>query len=435
MNEGDRFASDEGRTHWLRHACEWSFLGAKPKRLGVAVSGGSDSMALLDLMAWHCAEKGIEIFAVTVDHGLRAEAKDEIALVAKYCAKRGVPHSVLRWEWDGQGNLQGKARKARYALISAWAERKGVDVVALGHTQDDQAETVLMRLARQSGVDGLAGMSRRFERNGLVWIRPFLFGLERSDLQDYLTSQGILWCNDPTNEDDSFERVRARRAMAALSEIGIDSETLWMVASNADAARSALDHYAWREVAENEIVTMDHGDLIFPEHFLTPRTQVPAEVGRRILIGALKWMSGAEYPPRRSAIIGIDVGLMDADRHTVAGCLISRIKAKRRIDQKLRITREYNAVKDTTSSTDTLWDGRWVLDGPHDADLQVRALGEAVKDCPDWRETGLPRQSLLATPAIWRGEELVAAPVAGLKNGWEATATGRGSFAQFLLSR
>jgi len=392
-------------------------------------------MALLDLMVWHGKEKDFEVLAVTVDHGLRAEAKEEVALVASFCAKRGIPHSVVNWAWDGAGNLQGKARKARYELISAWAERKGVDVVALGHTQDDQAETVLMRMARQSGVDGLSGMPRRFERHGVTWIRPFLFGLGRSELRDYLNSRDITWCDDPSNDDDTYERVRARRAAACLAEIGIDSETLWTVASNAQSARFALDHYAWREVEENEIVTTDRGDLILPEQFLTPRHQVPTEVGRRIMIAALRWISGAEYPPRRSALLGIGVGMIDADRHTVAGCLISRVKAKRRMDQQLRITREYNAVKDITSSTDALWDDRWALEGPHDADLEVRALGEAVKDCPDWRETGLPRQSLLASPAVWKGDELVAAPVAGLKNGWEASATGRGSFAESLLSR
>ena len=393
------FVSDEARTDWLRHACEWTFFGTRPKRLGVAVSGGSDSMALLDLMAWHGNAKDIKVVAVTVDHGLRAGAKAEAALVAAFCAKRRIPHTIVDWSWDGSGNLQGQARKARYDMIAKWGERNCVDVVALGHTRDDQAETVLMRLARQSGVDGLSGMPRSFDRNGIKWMRPFLFGIGRSTLRDYLTSQKIEWCDDPSNEDDTFERVRARRAAACLAEIGIDSETLWTVALNADSARSALDHYAWREVAENGIVKTDRGDLIMPEQFLTPRISVPTEVGRRILIAALRWVSGAEYPPRRSAIIGIDVGLIDADRHTVAGCLISRVKAARRMDQKLRITREYNAVKDTASSTDVLWDGRWVLEGPHDADLQVRALGEAIKDCPEWRETGLPRQSLLATPA------------------------------------
>lgn len=431
----DAWSDNESRTAWLRQACEWSFLNAPPDRLGVAVSGGSDSIALLDLMIWQGAQKAFEVRAVTVDHGLRPEARQEAEMVAAFCEARGVPHDVVRWEgWDGSGNLQGQARKARYRLIAAWAKERGLDWVALGHTMDDQAETVLMRLARQSGVDGLSGMSGRFERHGVTWIRPLL-RQERSTLRDYLQSRDITWCEDPSNEDGTFERVRARRAMACLSEIGIDADALATVASNADAARWALEHYARREVHENGIVREDRGDLILPEHFLTPKLRIPPEVGRRLMIAALRWISGNEYPPRRSAIIGIDVGLMNAERHTVAGCLVSRVKGNRRLENELRITREFNVVKDAACATDQVWDGRWKLDGPRAPDLEVRALGQAVKDCPDWRKTGLPRTSLIASPAVWRGEDLVAAPLAGFGNGWTASATGRGSFTQFLLSR
>ena len=91
-------------------------------------------------------------------------------------------------------------------------------------------------------------------------------------------------------------------------------------------------------------------------------------------------------------------------------------------------------MRDLATPTDALWDGRWLLDGPHDPGLEIRALGEAVKDTP-WRDTGMPRQSLLATPAVWQGETLIAAPVAGLANGWTAKATGRGKFTDFLISR
>ena len=171
---------------WLRHRTGSVFLYTKPLSLGVAVSGGGDSMACLDLMLWHGAELGFPVEAVTVDHGLRTGAKDEIALVAAYCAARGVPHSVLEWRWDGAGNLQAEARSARYRLIADWAMGRGVDQVALGHTRDDVAETFLMRLARASGVDGLAAMERRFERGGVVWLRPML-ALGRSDLREYLT--------------------------------------------------------------------------------------------------------------------------------------------------------------------------------------------------------------------------------------------------------
>ena len=199
---------------WLRHITGWAFVNARPKRLGVAVSGGGDSMACLDLMLWHGAERGFSVEAVTVDHGLRPEAKDEIALVAAFCAGRGVPHSVLEWHWDGSGNLQAEARAARYGLIGAWAKDRRIDWVALGHTRDDVAETFLMRLARQAGVDGLSEMERSFTRGGLRWIRPLL-AHERQHWRDYLSRHKIAWAEDPSNENAEFERVRARKVLAA----------------------------------------------------------------------------------------------------------------------------------------------------------------------------------------------------------------------------
>jgi tRNA(Ile)-lysidine synthase len=428
--------SDDGLTDdCLRHITSWAFVHGTPKRLGIAVSGGSDSMACLDLMLWHARDKDFPVEAVTVDHGLRADAADEIALVAAYCQTENIPHTVLKWAWNGQGNLQAKARDARYSLIGEWAGKAGVDIVALGHTQDDVAETFLMRLARQSGVDGLAHMEARFERGGLTWVRPMM-AHARADWRTYLQRHGIPWADDPSNDDLTFERVRARQALEALAPLGIEAETLVGVAHNMGSARHALNHYAWAEVAEHEAVVVDRGDVILPEVATSRDHLLPSEIQRRLKIAALQWISGEEYPPRSSALLNLDVGLSTgADRHTLSGCFVTRTKADSSIDRRFRITREYNAVKDLVSSTDVLWDGRWLLDGPHAPDLEVRALGEALKECPNWRETGLPRQSLLASPSVWRGETLVAAPLAGFSNSWEASATGRGTFAQFLLSR
>ena len=438
MSEEDeaRKAYEDARVFSLRLHAGWPFVNYKPQRLGVAVSGGSDSMALLDLMHWQAREKGFEIRAVTVDHGLRREAKDEIAAVAEVCKTEGIRHVVLAWEgWDGTGNLQAKARKARYGLISHWAERSGVDCIALGHTEDDQAETVLMRLARSSGVDGLAGMPDRFERGDLVFIRPLLSN-RREELRNYLRYRDIKWCEDPSNDDDSFERVRARKASAVLADLGIDADALSRVSWHARSAKWALDHYLWLEVSKNELVREDRGDLILPEQTPSPKHDAPAEIHRRALNKAVQWVSGAEYPPRSMSLIQMSAAMSQADRHTLGGCFVSRIESgKRRFENELRITREFNAVRDLATPTDELWDGRWSLEGPHTPDLEIRALGEAVKDCPDWRDTGLPRTSLLASPAVWRGGVLVAAPLAGFSNGWTASATGRGSFAKFLLSR
>ena len=113
-------------------------------------------------------------------------------------------------------------------------------------------------------------------------------------------------------------------------------------------------------------------------------------------------------------MVHLETGLALDGRATVAGCLVSVEGGG------LRFTREANAVKMLATMTDQRWDNKWKLDGPHDPDLKIRMLGDAIKDCPNWRETGLPRTSLMATPAIWQGETLISAPVAGLLNGWTA---------------
>ena len=141
------------------------FPDARPTALGVAVSGGGDSVALLCLMADWAAPREVRLAAATVDHGLRPEAAAEAAGVAALCGRLGLAHATLRWEgWDGRGNLMDAARRARRRLLADWAAEQGLAAVALAHTRDDQAETVLMRLARGAGVDGLSAMAGKSRR-------------------------------------------------------------------------------------------------------------------------------------------------------------------------------------------------------------------------------------------------------------------------------
>lgn len=391
-----------------------------PDRIGVAVSGGSDSLALLHVAhSWGVA--GID--AVTVDHGLRPEAAEEAAYVASICAGLGVPHTSLRWEsWDGKGNLQDQARQNRYSLIAAWAREKRLPTVALGHTMDDQAETFVMRLAREAGVEGLSAMRLAFERGGARFDRPFL-SCRRQDLRAYLDGLGVRWIEDPSNEDESFDRVKARRALAALEPLGIGAEELFRVSQNLRDASDGLGHAAMD--FSRARVKSAGGDLIFDR---TALRRQPSEIVRRLLGHALMFVSSAEYPPRRDPMVGVLAQVHGGGDTTLHGC---RILVS---DMSVRITREHSAVAALRGPTDRPWDRRWQLAGPHAPDLEVRALGEAVKDCPDWRATGLPRATLLASPAVWRGDDLIAAPLAGLSNGWTANTHGESDFAAHLIA-
>ncbi|MCO8144190.1 tRNA lysidine(34) synthetase TilS [Rhodovulum tesquicola] len=375
--------------------------------LGVAVSGGGDSVALLLALA------GRRVHAVTVDHGLRPEASAEARFVAETCARLGLLHETLRWRgWDGQGNLQDAARRARYRLIADWAAGQGIGRVALGHTRDDQAETVLMRLARGAGVDGLSAMAPARDALGVTWLRPFL-GLSRADLRAFLTERGQGWIEDPSNEDARFDRVQARRALATLAPLGITAEGLAATAARMGSARAALE--AATLAAARHVACEERGDVVLARAGLDA---LQDEIARRLLVAALCWVASSDYPPRAEALAETLAALDSAPRATLHGCLIARE------GECLRIAREPAAVAGTVAQADALWDGRWRLDGPSGPGLEIRALGEAgLGDCPDWRATGLPRASLLASPGIWQGKQLVAAPLAGLSNGWQARLT------------
>jgi tRNA(Ile)-lysidine synthase len=396
----------------------------KPDRIGVAVSGGSDSLALLHAaVAWSTSGNGPEVEAVTVDHGLRPEAAEEAAHVGAICTGLEVPHSVLRWEgWDGKGNLQDQARQNRYALIAGWARGRSLASVALGHTTDDQAETFLMRLAREAGVEGLASMRIVLDRADMRFDRPLLFD-RRADLRAYLRSLGVRWIEDPSNEDESFGRVRARRALDLLEPLGIGVDELFRVSLNLRDASEALGEVAMRFALDK--VKSAGGDLIFDR---TALRRQPEEIMRRLLGHALMFVGSAEYPPRRAPLQAVLEQVHSGGNTTLHGCLVMVS------DMTVRITREHAAVAGLHGPTDADWDRRWRVAGPHASDLELRALGKAVLDCPEWRSTGLPRATLLASPAVWRGADLVAAPVAGMANGWSAHAPGAADFAATLIS-
>ena len=145
-------------------------------KIGLSVSGGGDSTALLYLTKEWAERNKKTIFVATVDHGLREESLKEAQTVKNTCESLGIECTILKWtEWNKSGNLQDAARSARNRLISSWANGLGLNAVATGHTVDDQAETFLLRLARGSGVDGLSGMAALINKDGMIWFRPLAF--------------------------------------------------------------------------------------------------------------------------------------------------------------------------------------------------------------------------------------------------------------------
>ncbi|MBF9029160.1 tRNA lysidine(34) synthetase TilS [Rhodobacterales bacterium HKCCE3408] len=400
----------------FRSALDASGLLSSDKRVLVACSGGGDSIALLYLTVG--ALGPARIACATVNHNLRQGAAAEVALVARHCAAADVPHAILDWHWDGQGNLQAAARDARRRLLADHVTGIGAGAILLGHTADDQAETVLMRLARGSGIDGLAGMAAR---DG-IWIRPLL-GVPREPLRDWLRAEGIDWAEDPSNEDPRFDRVRVRQLMPALEGIGITRDrlirTAAMMAEERVAANRAASDWAAR------FALVEGGDLLFDREAFEAG---PPALRHRLLAAVIRWFSGAPYRPRLA-----DLEAWEASGWQTARTLGGVVAAAE--SDRLRFMREAAATADPVALADGVpitWDNRWTLEGPAAPDLTVGALGPVLDACPDWRATGLSRRSLETTPAVRDAGGVIAAPLAGFGSEW--TATLRPTFTQFLVS-
>jgi tRNA(Ile)-lysidine synthase len=211
--------------------------------LVLAVSGGPDSVALMWLAArWRNAlSRGPRLLAVTVDHGLRQEAAREARDVKRLARTLGVAHRTMRWTAvKPKTGIPAAARLARYRLLANVARSSGASHILTAHTRDDQAETLLMRLLRGSGIGGLAAMARESEREGVFIGRPFL-NISKSQLIATLERAGIGFADDPTNRDPGFTRPRIRKVIEGLAVEGGDARNLARLASRLARANAAIE--------------------------------------------------------------------------------------------------------------------------------------------------------------------------------------------------
>jgi len=381
--------------------------------IGVAVSGGSDSMALLVLTIDYALQQNVTVKVATVDHGLRPEAAQEAAEVSAFCARQNIEHKTLHWlEWDQQGNLQSAARQARYALLSDWAKDIAAEHVLLGHTEDDQAETVLLALSRGSGVDGLAGMS---VQKGNLFLRPLL-DVTRDDLRKVLIEKGVTWVDDPSNADDRYDRVKARQILQNLKQLGLTQGRLVQTANHMSRARKSLQATAQSYARTH--VRQQGPDLILPAEVLDLADK---DVHPRVFSAAIMWVSGATYRPRFAALCDVAEAVAAGHARTLHGTFMSLENGN------LRVTREFAACRDNivrkTQDREQIWDGRWVIShaqekGEWPKNLTIKALGQAVSQVKNWRDAGLPYASVQATPGIFKGEMLISAPGVGYLQGF-----------------
>jgi tRNA(Ile)-lysidine synthase len=281
------------------------------ERLGLAVSGGPDSLALL-LLARAAIPARIE--AATVDHGLRQESTQEAGMVAELCSAYGIPHRILTVK-VALGNLQDRARAARYAALGKWCKERKLGALATAHHADDQAETLIMRLNRGSGVAGLAGVRARGNIPGsdIVLLRPLL-GWRRKELGEIVAQSGLEAARDPSNEDPKFDRARIREALqAAGGQAGwLDIDAIAQSAAHLADAEAVLQWATQREW--DEAVKVGEGQV----HY---RPKAPHPIRIRIVARAIG-MLGAE--PRLGSVAKLLQRLQNGKDATLGG-VVARV--------------------------------------------------------------------------------------------------------------
>lgn len=298
----------------------------------LAVSGGPDSTALLALADLWRRTSGARVFVATVDHRLREGSREEADAVAALCAARGLPHAILTWTGDKPASgLPAAARAARYSLLGQHARNVGADTVVTAHHADDQAETVLMRLARGSGPAGLAGMARFSPApwpggEGLTLARPLL-GLAKADLVAFCRAQGLPFVEDPTNADETYRRPQLRRLAKMLAAEGLGRAELTRLAARAARAEQALAPAVEAMLAA---LPAQRGDKAFE----TPAEAVlslPDEALIRLLQREIARIAGGP-PPRLEQVEKLAEGLRRKGRlaATLGGVLV-KCDAKRLI--------------------------------------------------------------------------------------------------------
>jgi tRNA(Ile)-lysidine synthase len=251
--------------------------------IGIAVSGGPDSLALL-LLA-HANFRG-RICAATVDHQLRLESAEEARFVAKICAERDIPHATLHPAQPISGNIQSAARAVRYGLLKDWAARHQCRWIATAHHAEDQLETLLMRMARGSGVAGMAGIR---SVNGNI-IRPVL-GFSKAELITICVEAGITPVEDPSNTDREFDRVRMREWLALGHPVGVEGPT-----RTAHALAEAAEALDWM------LVELETARCVeFESRLEIDPSNLPRELQRRLLFSALRRLD-PELTPRGPAL-------------------------------------------------------------------------------------------------------------------------------------
>lgn len=387
------------------------------RHAGLAVSGGADSTALMHMARrWQVAAGPSApcLSVLSVDHGLRDGSATEAESVAEQARTLGLDAAILRWSGQKGGSaLQERARQARYGLMAGYAHANGLDALVTAHHLDDQAETFLMRLARGSGVDGLAGIPKSGQWAGLAVHRPLL-GLSKARLVATLRQFGVDWLEDPSNDDARFERVRIRAAMEELESLGLGAEALARSASRLRRAQDALELTTDRFLASHASLN----DLGFGQIRTDALHDVAEDIALRALAHVIQAVGGQPSAPNMARLESLVAAIRSGDEavRTLGGCWVVPDS-----DDVLVLRETGRSALETLvlkPGESGLWDNRFhvSLDAGVRAPVEVRALGEEGYGTVRARlgaPVNLPARAADGVVSFWRDNAVLCVPAIG----------------------
>ena len=341
----------------------------KTQSLIVACSGGADSMCLTLIAKKFATQNDIELCALIVDHGLRNESASEAKRVKSYLKNLGINSEILKWQHSGvDSNIHKKARDARYSLMAEYCKSKGVKTLLVAHNKEDQAETVMIRILRGTGVDGLGSIKLKSRLNGISIYRPML-DISRDDIEEYLAASSIDYVNDPSNENDKFKRVKVRRLLREMRDsFGVDVYSrLNLLADNANTSSNYLKHRA--KTLEKKIITNTQFGVFYLD--LNEFSKLHKELKLRLIKSILGKLSLKEYSPRLDSL----KELLRRLSNKSANCMLNGVRVLFFMDKAIFFMEESSKNELLVKPGEVRYFAGVEIENTYDKPIVARSLG------------------------------------------------------------
>ncbi|MGD9638951.1 MAG: tRNA lysidine(34) synthetase TilS [Alphaproteobacteria bacterium] len=385
--------------------------------IAVGVSGGSDSMFLMLCLAKWAKTRKNKIIILTVDHKLRTESAEEAQKVKIWAEGLGLEQVVLTWEGEKpKTGVQEQARKARFNLLLSYCQDNNIKFLALAHHLEDQAETFLIRLGRGSGVDGLGAMRHITNIDGINVIRPLL-NISHNGFKKYLKENQMEWVEDPSNQNDHYQRVKIRKILPLLTDYGISPDVLSKTAEQMQRVRSFLDKITKEEIVKHTKLYEEGFITASPNLFICNDDEIALRTLKKIIMG----VCGLEYPLRLEKLSRLLDCLRNPDSFkgaTLSGCQILKNKVKDECGYLfVRETKKVEQSVCVNQTTSILWDKRFIINIKNNSNknLIVRPLGaklwkEMVKDKKIKIKKDIPRLAGIVLPTLFDNKDVLLIP-------------------------